>query len=60
MKKINVKKLNAYLMSLNNSQEMKSFVQDAVYTFMNQNEDNVMTPVKLAILNDLGLLEEQK
>jgi hypothetical protein len=60
MKKINVKKLNGYLMNPGNSQEMKSFVQDCVYSFLNVEDGSTVSPIKIAFLNDLGLLEEVK
>ena len=55
MKKINVKKLNQFLMNQGNSNDMKSFVNMCVTSFL---EDETPNAAKIAFLNDLGLLIE--
>lgn len=55
MKKINVKKLNQFLMNQGNSDDMKAFVNMCVSSFL---EDETPNPAKIAFLNDLGLLME--
>lgn len=55
MKKINVKKLNQFFMNQGNSDNMKDFVNMCVTSFL---EDETPNTVKIAFLNDLGLLME--
>ena len=50
-----MKKLNQYMQSFNNANEVKILVNDAVYSYLNDEKPNVL---KIAILNDLGLLIE--
>lgn len=53
MKKINVKKLNAYLMNQGNSDDMKTFVNMCVSSFLS---DPTPNPSMVTFLDDLGLL----
>lgn len=55
MKKINVKKLNQFMMNLNNSDQLRSIVDQAVNNFLNEETPNVK---QIALLTDLGLLME--
>lgn len=50
-----MKKLNQYMMSYSNAGEVKSLVQDAIYSYLNDEKPNVL---KIAMLTDLGLLIE--
>lgn len=54
MKKINVKKLNAFMMNQSNAIEVRSFVQDCVHIFLHDEPK----PAIIAFLNDHGLLME--
>ena len=55
MKKINAKKLNQFLMNLNNAPELKSLVSKAAETLLS---GETVLPAAIALLNDLGLLTE--
>lgn len=55
--KLNVKKLNQYFMNLNNSCEMKGFVQDSANSVLC---DEIPDPKKISLLQDLGLIIEDK
>ena len=55
MKKLNVKKLNQFYMSLSNSSELKVLVEHSVHNFVHEETKNVQC---IAILTDLGLLLE--
>lgn len=56
---INTKKLNAYMSSDKNSQEMKNFVQNCVNTLLEQNNTQVASTYQLNFLKDLGLLKNE-
>jgi hypothetical protein len=53
MKKLNIKKLNQFYMSGNNSPEMKALVQNCVENFVNADVKNATA---ILVLSDLGLL----
>lgn len=53
--KINVKKLNQYMMSSSNHDAMKSFVEACVQAVLNEKEPNDQ---QIIFLRDLGLLSE--
>ena len=55
MKKLNVKKLNQFYMSLSNASELKTLVENAVNNFVN---DEIKNTQCILILTDLGLLIE--
>lgn len=52
MKKINVKKLNQFYMSGNNSPELKSLVETAVQLYVAETPN----ATSILVLTDLGLL----
>lgn len=53
MKRVNMKKLNQFYMSGNNSPEIKRLVENAVDNFINA---DVKNPLAIRVLQDLGLL----
>jgi hypothetical protein len=53
MKKLNVKKLNQYFLSGNNSAEMKELVKKCADNFV---IGDVPNPLQISLLSDLGLL----
>ena len=55
MKKVNVKKLNQFMMNMNNSESLRNMVEHAVNCFLSEETPNVK---QIALLNDLGLLTE--
>ena len=60
-KKINTKKLKSFYQN-ESSEEMRSFVNDCVSSFLEYANDTVegakLNPAKLAFLEDLGLLSD--
>jgi hypothetical protein len=55
MKKINTKKLNQFMMSFGNSEQLKDMVNMAVNNFLS---DETPNPRQIALLVDLQLLSD--